>query len=203
MPRREAACVHYAEIGLKGRNRPRFEDGLGREPRARARPRFEDAVRDLDARWRSGAHRCVEAPGEAPAGASVAERLGRVFGVAYFSVATTLAPTREAITAEVDAFVAGRSFASFGVRVRRVDKALPFRSNELAGELGARIQAKHRRARRPRALPSSGSICTCCTARRSCCTSEGRGRGGCRCARRGARWRSSRAASTRRSPRGC
>ncbi len=127
--------MHYAELGLKGRNRPRFERAL-----------CENLVRALAPLGRSSARRMFgRILLEAPEGANpddVAMRLGRVFGVAYFSVATTLAPSREAISAEVDAFVAARSFASFGVRVRRVDKALPFRSNELAGELGARIQAR-------------------------------------------------------------
>jgi len=127
--------VHYAELGLKGRNRPRFEKTL-----------CENLVRALAPLGRARARRLYgRILVEAPEGASedaIAERLGRVFGVAYFSVAATFAPTREAITAEVDAFVAGRSFASFGVRVRRIDKALPFRSNELAGELGARIASR-------------------------------------------------------------
>jgi thiamine biosynthesis protein ThiI len=42
----------------------------------------------------------------------------------------------------VDRFVAGRAFASFGVRARRVDKSLPFRSRDVAREIGARVQAR-------------------------------------------------------------
>ena len=127
--------VHYAELGLKGRNRPRFENTLCENLVRALAPLGRARTRRLYGRIR------VEAP-EGAALDAIAERLGRVFGVAYFSVATTFVPTREAITAEVDTFVAGRSFASFGVRVRRIDKALPFRSNELAGELGARIASR-------------------------------------------------------------
>jgi thiamine biosynthesis protein ThiI len=127
--------VHYAELGLKGRNRPRFENTL-----------CENIVRALAPLGRARTKRLygrilVEAP-EGASAQAVSERLARVFGVAYFSVATTFEPTREAITAQVDAFVASRKFASFGVRTRRVDKALPFRSSELAAELGARIQSR-------------------------------------------------------------
>ncbi|MBM4337279.1 MAG: tRNA 4-thiouridine(8) synthase ThiI [Deltaproteobacteria bacterium] len=127
--------VHYAEVGLKGRNRPRFEKTL-----------CENLVRALAPLGRARARRLygrilLEAP-EGAELAAIAARLERVFGVAYFSVATTFEPTREAITAAVDAYVGSRSFTSFGVRVRRIDKALPFRSNELAGELGARIAGK-------------------------------------------------------------
>lgn len=135
MIRRVNVVVHYAEVGLKGRNRPRFEKTL-----------CENLVRALAPLGRAKARRLygrilLEVP-EGSAFEAIAERLGRVFGVAYFSVATTFEPTRDAIAAQVDAFVDSRSFASFGVRVRRVDKALPFRSNELAGELGARIQSR-------------------------------------------------------------
>jgi thiamine biosynthesis protein ThiI len=127
--------VHYAEIGLKGRNRPRFEKTLCENLERALAPLGKAEVRRLYGRI------LVEAP-EGASPEAVAERLRRVFGVAYSSVASTAEPTREAIVELVDAFVAGRSFASFGVRVRRVDKALPFRSHELAAELGARIQAR-------------------------------------------------------------
>lgn len=125
--------VHYAEIGLKGKNRPRFEKTL-----------CENLERALAPLGRAKARRLygrilVEAP-EGASEAALAERVRRVFGVAYFSVASTTEPTRDAILRLVDEFTASRRFASFGVRVRRVDKALPFRSHELAAELGARIQ---------------------------------------------------------------
>ena len=127
--------VHYAEIGLKGRNRPRFEKTLCENLEHALAPLGRAKARRLYGRI------LVEAP-EGASEAAIAERLRRVFGVAYFSVASTAEPTREAIERLVDELTATRSFASFGVRVRRVDKALPFRSHELAAELGARIQQR-------------------------------------------------------------
>jgi thiamine biosynthesis protein ThiI len=127
--------VHYAEIGLKGKNRPRFEKTLCENLERALAPLGKARVRRLYGRI------LVEAP-EGASEAAIAERVRRVFGVAYFSVASTAEPTREAITKLVDERIATRSFASFGVRVRRVDKALPFRSHELAAELGARIQQR-------------------------------------------------------------
>ena len=127
--------MHYAEIGLKGRNRPRFEDRL--------RSNLERALAPL-ARVRSRrlwGRLLLELPDDAPP-AEVAQRIAKVFGVAYASVATSAEPTLEAIGALVDRFVAGRTFGSFGVRARRVDKSLPFRSRDLAREIGARVQAK-------------------------------------------------------------
>ncbi len=127
--------VHYAEIGLKGRNRPRFEKTLCENLERALAPLGRAKVRRLYGRI------LVEAP-EGASEADLAERVRRVFGVAYFSVASTAEPTREAIERLVDELVGSRSFASFGVRVRRVDKGLPFRSHELAAELGTRIQQR-------------------------------------------------------------
>jgi thiamine biosynthesis protein ThiI len=127
--------VHYAEIGLKGKNRPRFEKTLCENLQRALAPLGNAVVRRLYGRI------LVEAP-EGASEAELAERVRRVFGVAYFSVASTAEPSRESILRLVDEFTATRSFASFGVRVRRVDKALPFRSHDLAAELGARIQQR-------------------------------------------------------------
>jgi len=127
--------VHYAEIGLKGKNRPRFEDRL-RGNLERALAAFAPVrTRRLFGRL------LVELPDDAPP-AAVAARIAKVFGVAYASVASTAEPTLEAIGAMVDRFVAGRAFASFGVRARRVDKSLPFRSRDVAREIGARVQVR-------------------------------------------------------------
>ena len=127
--------VHYAEIGLKGKNRPRFEDRLlGNLQRALA------AFAPVRARRLFG-RLLVELPDGAPP-AAVAARIAKVFGVAYASVASSAEPTLAAIGEMVDRFVSGRAFASFGVRARRVDKSLPFRSRDLAREIGAQVQAK-------------------------------------------------------------
>lgn len=127
--------MHYAEIGLKGRNRPKFEDCLRQNLERALAPLGKVRARRLFGRI------LVELPEDADP-ARVAEILSRVFGVAYASVATRGAPSREGVFALVDRFVATRSFKSFGVRVRRVDKSLPFRSQELAIELGDRIRAQ-------------------------------------------------------------
>jgi thiamine biosynthesis protein ThiI len=124
--------VHYAEVGLKGRNRRRFEDllirNLARALRGVAEPRV---------RWRFG-RVLVEVPDETPFEA-VRERLERVFGVAYFSRAEVCEPTIPSIERTVDARVEGCPFQSFGVRARRVDRSHPFTSQELNERLGARV----------------------------------------------------------------
>jgi thiamine biosynthesis protein ThiI len=127
--------VHYAEIGLKGRNRPRFEDCL-RVNLERALAGFGKVrARRLFGRL------LVELPDDAPRDA-VAARLAQVFGVAYASVATSAPPTREAILDLALRFAAERSFKTFGIRLRRVDKTLPFRSRDLTIEMGNLIREK-------------------------------------------------------------
>jgi len=125
--------VHYAEVGLKGRNRPRFEDRLRTNLERALAPLGKVRARRLFGRL------LVDLPDDTPH-AAVAERISRVFGVAYASPATSSAPTLEAITDLVLRFVAERKFETFGVRARRVDKSLPFRSQELAIELGTRVR---------------------------------------------------------------
>jgi tRNA uracil 4-sulfurtransferase len=122
--------VHYAEIGLKGRNRPQFEErlvsGLRRALGAIARPK----IRRLEGRLR------VELPDDVP-WELVRERCAECFGVAYFGRITSCEPSFAALEKALEGFVAERSFASFGIRARRSDKRHPFRSTDLARHLGA------------------------------------------------------------------
>lgn len=128
-------AIHYAEIGLKGRNRPQFERAL-RQNLARAlAPLGAARVTPLYGRI------LVELPDSLPFEAAT-ERLREVFGVAYFSRATRAEPTREAIRTLVDERIAAAAFETFGVRTRRVDKRLPWTSSELDRELGAHIVAR-------------------------------------------------------------
>jgi thiamine biosynthesis protein ThiI len=127
--------VHYAEIGLKGRNRPRFEDCL--------RKNLEYALASLGKvrAKRLFGRLLLEVPDEVSR-EEVADRLSRVFGIAYSSVTTTAPATVEAITELALRFASERSFKTFGIRVRRVDKSLPFRSQDLAISLGDRVREK-------------------------------------------------------------
>lgn len=127
--------VHYAEIALKGRNRPRFEQLLRRQLARALAPLGPVRVRSLFGRV------LVELP-EGTDFELAAEKLGLVFGVAYFSRASVVRPTLDAIHQAVDEFVDNASFETFGVNVRRADKKHPWTSTELNRELGARIGAR-------------------------------------------------------------
>jgi thiamine biosynthesis protein ThiI len=127
--------VHYAEIGLKGRNRPRFEEQLRANLARGLRPLCEPRIRRLYGRL------LVELPEHTPFEAA-RRRIETVFGVAYFSRVTRSGPSLPEIEQAVDDFIKSRSFDSFGVRIRRVDKTLPFTSRELAQHLGERIRQR-------------------------------------------------------------
>jgi thiamine biosynthesis protein ThiI len=123
--------VHYSEIGLKGRNRPNFEERLRRNLE-RALGSFAPRVSRLYGRLLIELDDSVDWT-EAEA------RLRRVFGVAFFARATACAPELEAIERAVDELVDSRAFESFGVRARRADKRHPWSSRELNERLGARV----------------------------------------------------------------
>jgi thiamine biosynthesis protein ThiI len=124
--------VHYAEVGLKGRNRRHFEDLL-----IRNLARSLEGVAEPRVRWRFG-RLLLEVPDATPFDA-VRARLERVFGVAYFARATLCEPTLAALERAVDARVDACQFQSFGVRARRSDRSHPFTSQQLNEHLGARV----------------------------------------------------------------
>jgi len=124
-------AVHYSEIGLKGRNRPNFEERL-RQNLERALGARATRVTRIFGRL------LVELPDDAD-WPEVRQRIARVFGVAYFGRASVCEPELGSIERAVDALVDARDFSSFGVRARRVDKRHPLSSGELNRRLGARV----------------------------------------------------------------
>ena len=128
-------AVHYAEIGLKGRNRPRFEGALVRNLERQLAPLGPVSVKRRYGRL------LADVPDDA-APEHVSERLRQVFGVAYFSRASVAPPDLASITKLVLDFARTKRFASFGIKARRTDKRHPFTSSDLATELGTRVTAE-------------------------------------------------------------
>ncbi len=128
-------AVHYGELALKGRNRPRFEQRLAANLRRALASRGRARIRPLYGRL------LLELPEGTPF-EPVRQRLAGTYGIAWFGRASVCEPNLDAIGATVDALVDGKRFASFGVRARRIEKRHPFRSHELASALGARVQAR-------------------------------------------------------------
>ncbi len=138
MPATRARCaiVHYHEISLKRGNRPLFLRYLQRN--------LSRALADLGApRVTQLTGRIVLEPAPGAELEAVAERVGRVFGVANVAVAERAGTSLEALKQAVDRVTEGRAFASFRITARRAFKTLPHTSVELNRELGAHVLARH------------------------------------------------------------
>ena len=129
--------IHYAEIGLKGKNRPFFEGQLlGNLQRVLDPLAAPETVRSR----RLYGRLVVELPDQVPF-EEVSRRIRRIFGVAHFGRARSCAPQPEEIEKTTVELMTERRPESFGIRVRRIEKRHPFSSQALATRLGAAVQA--------------------------------------------------------------
>ena len=124
------AIVHYAEISLKGGNRPLFLRQL--------RQNVERALADLGPAVvrRLPGRLVVDLDGH-PDPTAVRDRIVRVCGVASVSLGLRADASLEAMKEAVACLVDGREFASFRISARRAFKTYPRTSVELNRELGA------------------------------------------------------------------
>ncbi len=124
--------VRYAEIHLKGLNRPFFERGLMKRISLALRPRSVRVVREQGRVFVFGL------PEDAIDDA--ATRLTRVFGIHSVSPALAVEKDWDAIVNAANALVAkrieGLDQASFKVIARRADKRFTMRSQEICRTLG-------------------------------------------------------------------
>jgi len=127
------AVVHYAEIGLKGRNRPFFERTLARNIARRLERLSLERVERLPGRM------LVHLAG--PVGEETwAEALGTVCGVAHFAPAYVAEREMGAIRAAVLERLPAGPVGSFRIRAARADKSFPLTSPEVERQLGAAVQ---------------------------------------------------------------
>ncbi len=119
--------VHYAEIGLKGHNRPDFEHQLIRNIKAQ-----HDVTRATRFRGRI----TVESQAEID--------LGNVFGIAWWAKATPCASELDVIGDQVIETLGERleGIRSFAVRVKQSDRILGLNTREIEAEVGRRVQAR-------------------------------------------------------------
>ncbi len=124
--------LHYHEMWLKGRNRSFFLQKFTTS--------IQEQLGGLGAvRIEHEDGRVLVSFESEPALAEAAGRARRIFGVAYYSVATEA--DRDLAVVEQTAWeqLARQSFRTFAVRVRRSDKTLPFRSQEAERRIGRAI----------------------------------------------------------------
>jgi thiamine biosynthesis protein ThiI len=121
--------VHYDEIGLKGKNRPRFEhrlmrnirlalDGLGSVHTERLYGRILVSLTG-PATWQE-----------------IAERISRVFGISYFARAFESPCDLNAVKLHLREQLPRSGYESFAIQTKRSDKKFSLTSPEINRELG-------------------------------------------------------------------
>lgn len=132
----KAFLIKYAEIGVKGKNRFRFEDALIRQMRYALQPVGEFSIRKESGRI------FVDALNEYDYDEAV-EALSRVFGIAGICpIVVKENKDFDHVAGVVCDYVGERyedKHFSFKVHVRRADKAYPIPSMEMAADLGEKL----------------------------------------------------------------
>ncbi len=122
--------IHYAELGIKGKNRAYFEERLVSNIKTQLK-----GLHATEIRRRTGLVRVEVGDEHAP---EVLKRLLSVAGVATIQPCAKVAPDVEAILTEsARRFIGARG--TFRVTVRRPDKRFPMTSQDLSSEVGAAI----------------------------------------------------------------
>jgi len=126
--------VHYAEIGLKGKNRRFFERQLQHNIHRQLAGLDVSGVERLPGRL------LVRLEPEADVTSAVG-RLRTVPGIAYFAPAYGAPKDIQAIKEAVVEQLAGRSYRSFKIDTRRANKRFPLTSPEINAAVGGHVQA--------------------------------------------------------------
>jgi tRNA uracil 4-sulfurtransferase len=128
----DSLVVHYHEIGLKGRNRSFFENTLARN--------LKHAMRGTGyKRLRQGFGRVMIDFEPGASTDEAAERMARVFGVAYVGLGRRVEPDLEQIADVGLELMRSSPFESFAVRARRTYSTLGMTSNKINIDIGQRI----------------------------------------------------------------
>ncbi len=125
--------IHYHEIGLKGKNRGRFE--------RRLMTNITRALKDVPCGKleRLSGRMMLALTSESPIDV-IRERLSTVFGIANFSEAVVAKRNIEAIRETAWALAQKADFESFKIVTRRGDKTFPLNSDQINRDVGKHIQ---------------------------------------------------------------
>lgn len=127
--------IHYGELALKGKNRDQFEDKLINNIQASLSGTRISSVDKL-----FGRIRIVFA--DRYTLKTLSDKILKVFGVASFAPAVCTATPLANIEQTAIGLIEHRQFASFAVRARRVEKKLPYTSQEVNERIGARVKGQ-------------------------------------------------------------
>jgi tRNA uracil 4-sulfurtransferase len=131
----DSVLIRYHEIALKKGNRQYFTELLKRNVLAAVKDLGIKEIRSLPARLLLTFKNDVDR-------ALAIERIGRVFGIANFSLVERTARDIDALRSAILQQVNGTHFASFRIETQRGDKTFPFTSPEINRRLGAAVKEK-------------------------------------------------------------
>src|SRR5499426_2534364 len=129
----DSVLIRYHEIALKKGNRQYFTELLKRNVLAAVKDLGAKEIRSLPARLLLTFRNDVDP-------ALAVERIGRVFGIANFSLVERTARDIDALRSAILQQVNGTHFASFRIETQRGDKTFPFTSPEINRLLGAAVK---------------------------------------------------------------
>lgn len=127
--------VHYAEVGLKGKNRVFFEKKLARNIKMSLRGTGYAGVKRLHDRI------LILLQGDSDI-KEIGKRLRKVIGVAHFELVLQTQKDMTAIKETALAMSEGKTFDSLKVETKRSDKSFPFTSPEISSEVGGYLIQK-------------------------------------------------------------
>ena len=133
MTNNQFMLIHYHEIGLKGKNRGKFE--------RRLMTNITRALKDVPCGKleRLSGRMMLALTSESPIDV-IRERLSTVFGIANFSEAVVAKRNIEAIRETTWALAQKADFESFKIVTKRGDKTFPLNSDQINRDVGKHIQ---------------------------------------------------------------
>lgn len=131
----ELFSVHYAEVGLKGKNRIFFEKRLTSNIKVALRGTGYTEVKRLHDRILVRLGINADLP-------EIKKRLQQVMGIAYFELACSTERNITAIKKTALQQIQGMTYRSLKVETRRTDKTFPLTSPQISAEVGGYLIEK-------------------------------------------------------------
>ena len=126
--------IHYAEIGLKGQNRPFFEKRLEKNIK-KSFERDEITFKSIERKY----GRILVKLSENPKLGRIDKTLSNVFGIANFSFAVKVKSKIEEIENKAVEILKVENFQTFKIDTRRSDKKFPMKSMEVNEKVGQKV----------------------------------------------------------------
>lgn len=124
--------IHYHEIGLKGKNRPFFEEVLLRNIKTSLKvEKISGIIKNFG--------RIIVLLDEESDLKSIKNKLQKVFGIAYFALGFEGSREIEGLQSEIWDIVKNNKFVSYRITAKRSDKSFALNSQEIDAKIGSYI----------------------------------------------------------------